>query len=264
ALQIARATDDQVLLQRFAATKASGSLVPNGPLLLRLQPLDRTKYADGNRAITIRKSFPPSESIPRLSTLVKQRPEDAFIRSILADVLYRDQQYLKAKATHDAVFADQPSDGEFWIIDSVVHEKMAQMADDRAELLARAKTSAAEAIRLNPTVPEAFIASAQAAELEGNFGLAERDWRKAAELSRNPRSILKLQAAAWRNVGRLGEWNRATDALLDLVRVAGRDVSEVQLEAAFAAYQAGRLDTASELAQSLNETYRSIYEGRIR
>lgn len=264
ALQIARATDDQVLLQRFAATKASGSLVPNGPLLLRLQPLDRTKYADGNRAITIRKSFPPSESIPRLSTLVKQRPEDAFIRSILADVLYRDQQYLKAKATLDAVVADQPSDGEFWIIDSVVHEKMAQMADDRAELLARAKTSAAEAIRLNPTVPEAFIASAQAAELEGNFGSAERDWRKAAELSRNPRSILKLQAAAWRNVGRLGEWNRATDALLDLVRVAGQDVPEVQLEAAFAAYQAGRLDTASELAQSLNGTYRSIYEGRIR
>ena len=66
AIQIGQATDDEALLQRFGALKATTSLVPNGPLLLQLQPLDRTKYADGNRAITIRKSFPPSESIPRL------------------------------------------------------------------------------------------------------------------------------------------------------------------------------------------------------
>ena len=36
------------------------------------------------------------------------------------------------------------------------------------------------------------------------------------------------------------------------------------LEAAVAAHLAGRLDIASELSQRLDETYRSIYEGRIR
>ena len=186
------------------------------------------------------------------------------MRSVLADVLYRNQQYLKAKAILDAVIEDQPSDGEFWIIDAVVHEKIAQTAEDRTALLARAKTSAAEAIRLNPTVPEAFMAAAQAAEAEGDHLSAERDWRKAAELSQNPRSILKLKAAAWRNVARLGESNRAADALLALAEEAGQDVSEVQLEAAVAAHLAGRLDLASELSQRLDGAYRSIYEGRIR
>ena len=264
AIQIAQATDDQALLQRFGTLKATSSLVPNGPLLLQLQPLDRTKYADGNRAITIRKSFPPSESIPRLRTLIEQRPQDAFLRSVLADVLYRNQQYLEAKTTLDAVINNQPSDGEFWIIDAVVHEKMAQTAQDRTKFLERAKQSAAEAIRLNPTVPEAFMASAQAAEAEGDHLSAERDWRKAAELSQNARSILKLQAAAWRNVARLGESNRAADALLALVEGAGQDIPEVQLEAAVAAHQAGRLEIAFELSQLLDPTYRSIYEGRIR
>ena len=264
AIQIGQATDDEALLQRFGALKATTSLVPNGPLLLHLQPLDRTKYADGNRAITIRKSFPPTESIPRLRTLIEQRPQDAFLSSVLADVLYRNQQYLKAKEILDAVIEDQPSDGEFWIIDAVVHEKIAQTAEDRFTLLARAKTSAAEAIRLNPTVPEAFMAAAQAAEAEGDHLTAERDWRKAAELSQNPRSILKLKAAAWRNVARLGESNRAADALLALAEEAGQDVPEVQLEAAVAAHLAGRLDLASELSQRLDAAYRSIYEGRIR
>ena len=96
AIQIGQATDDEALLQRFAALKATSSLVPNGPLLLQLQPLDRTKYADGNRAITIRKSFPQLNRY-RVSALIEQRPQDAFLRSVLADVLYRNQQYLKAK-----------------------------------------------------------------------------------------------------------------------------------------------------------------------
>ncbi len=266
AIQIGQATNDEALLQRFGGLKITTRLVPNGPLLKQLQPLNRTKYADGNRAITIRKSFPPSESIPRLRVLIEQRPQDAFLRSVLADVLYRNQQYLEAKAILDPVIDDRPSGGsaEFWIIDAVVHEKIAQTAQNRSELFARAKTSAAEAIRLNPTVPEAFMAAAQVAEAEGDHLSAERDWRKAAELSQNPRSIFKLKAAAWRNVAQLGESNRAADALLALAEEAGQDVPEVQLEAAVAAHLAGRLDIASELSQRLNETYRSIYLGRIR
>ncbi|MGB0325611.1 MAG: hypothetical protein ACPGGL_08790, partial [Phycisphaerales bacterium] len=102
------------------------------------------------------------------------------------------------------------------------------------------------------------------AEAEGDHLSAERDWRKAAELSQNPRSILKLKAAAWRNVARLGESNRAADALLALAEEAGQEIPEVQLEAAVAAHLAGRLDLASELSQRLGAAYRSIYEGRIR
>ena len=54
------------------------------------------------------------------------------------------------------------------------------------------------------------MAAAQAAEAERDHLSAERDWRKAAELSQNPRSILKLKAAAWR-MSQLGESNRAAD-----------------------------------------------------
>ena len=75
--------------------------------------------------------FPQLNRFRALRTLIEQRPQDAFLRSVLADVLYRNQQYLKAKAILDAVIEDQPSDGEFWIIDAVVHEKIAQTAEDR-------------------------------------------------------------------------------------------------------------------------------------
>ncbi len=264
ATQIARSTGDQELLERFDSIRPAGSVVPKGPLLLKIQPLDRTKNADNNRALLIRKSYPPRESIPRIRALIEQRPKNAFLRSILADVFYRNQQIAEAKATLDPVFADQPQDSEFWFIDSVVHEKLAQSAINPAALLDRAEASAAEAIRLNPTVPESFMAAAQAAESRGDYLSAERGWRKAAELSQNPQAILKLQAAAWRNVSRLGEFNRAADALLDLLERAGQDVPEVRLEAAVAAYRAGRLDSASKLSQSLDQPYRLIYEGRIR
>ena len=106
------------------------------------------------------------------------------------------------------------------------------------------------------------MAAAQAAEA-GDHLSAERDWRKAAELSQNPRSILKLKAAAWRNVARLGESNRAADALLALAEEAGQDVPGTT-RGGGRRHLAGRLDLASELSQRLDETYRSIYEGRIR
>ena len=265
AIQIGQATDDQALLQRLLVTSnqpAVWSQMDHSCCSFSLWTGPSTPTAIVRSRFE--SPFPHMNRFPRLRTLIEQRPQDAFLRSVLADVLYRNQQYLKAKAILDAVIEDQPSDGEFWIIDAVVHEKIAQTAEDRTALLARAKTSAAEAIRLNPTVPEAFMAAAQAAEAEGDHLSAERDWRKAAELSQNPRSILKLKAAAWRNVAQLGESNRAADALLALAEEAGQNVPEVQLEAAVAAHLAGRLDIASELSQRLDATYRSIYEGRIR
>ena len=264
AVQIGRSTGDQDLLDRFAAIRTSGGVIPNGPLLLKIQRLDRTKDADDNRALLIRKSYPPSEAIPRLRALVEQRPQDAFLRSILADALYHNQQLTEAKAVLDAVYANQPKDSGFWFIDAVVHEKLAQSSRDPTALLGRAEASAAEAIRLNPSVPESFMAAAQTAERRGDYLSAERHWRKAAELSTPPEAGLKFQAAAWRNVSQLGELNRAADALLELMEKAGQDVPEVRLEAAVAAYRAGRLDSAAALSQSLDPRYRSIYERRIR
>ena len=194
----------------------------------------------------------------------RQRPGDAFLRSILADVFFHNQQLTEAKAVLDVVYDNQPTDSAFWFIDSLVHEKLSRADSNSMTQLDRAEASAAEAIRLNPMLPESFMAAAQAAESRGDYLTAEGHWRKAAELSPNTEVALKLKAAAWRNVSLLGEPNRAADALLALAEEAGQHVPEVQLEAAVAAHLAGRLDVASELSQLLDATYRSIYEGRIR
>ena len=264
ALQIARSIGDQELMSQFDSTQSTGSVIPNGPLLQKIQRLDRTKDADHNRALLIHKVCPPSESIPRLAALIEQRPGDAFLRSILADVFFHNQQLTEAKAVLDVVYDNQPTDSAFWFIDSLVHEKLSRAGSNAIAQLDRAEASAAEAIRLNPMLPESFMAAAQAAESRGDYLTAEGHWRKAAELSPNTEVALKLKAAAWRNVSLLGEPNRAADALLALAEEAGQHVPEVQLEAAVAAHLAGRLDIASELSQLLDATYRSIYEGRIR
>ena len=57
AIQIGQATDDEALLLlcRSESNQQFGAKWPTSPAA---STLDRTKYADGNRAITIRKSFP--------------------------------------------------------------------------------------------------------------------------------------------------------------------------------------------------------------
>ena len=264
AIQIARSIGDQELMNQFDSIQSKRNVIPNGPLLQKIQRLDRTKDADHNRALLIHKVCPPSESIPRLSALIEQRPRDAFLRSILADVFFHNQQLTEAKAVLDVVHDNQPTDSAFWFIDSLVHEKLSRVDSNPMAQLDRAEASAAEAIRLNPMLPESFMAAAQAAESRGDYLTAEGYWRKAAELCENTDAILKLTAAAWRNVSLLGEPNRAADALLELVDQTERKIPEVQLEAAVAAHRAGRLDIALELSQLLDATYRSIYEGRIR
>ena len=264
AAQIARSTGDEALMDRFADVKPAGNLVPRSPLLLALQPLDRTKYADENRAVIMRRSLPPQEATLRLRGLIAQRPEEPFLRAILADVLYRNQQYADAKVELDAVYDQRPTDGEFWIVDSVVHEMLSQFSPKENQLLQRASTSADEGIRLNPTTPAAFIAKAVIAERISDYFTAEQAFRTASEMSKDEKDALRLTAAAWRNVSRAGEINRAADELIDLLQSTDAIVIEVRIEAAVAAFKAGRLKIASELAQTLDDQYRSIYERRTK
>ena len=83
-------------------------------------------------------------------------------------------------------------------------------------------------------------------------------------MSKDEKDALRLTAAAWRNVSRAGEINRAADELIDLLQSTDAIVIEVRIEAAVAAFKAGRLKIASELAQTLDDQYRSIYERRTK
>lgn len=196
AVMVGTAQGDPLLVSMHEANAAESLLVPDDAMIAELHPLARHERADLLRCMAMRESLPPRQALEQIAPYVKQRPRQAMLRVIVADLMRNMGGYAEAKAVLDKVHADDPPDHEYWAIDAIVHLGLVEAG--QSELLDRARASAIRAMEINPRLAYGLQIRAMVHEQDGEWTQAAEMYRKAAENAENPEDADRWRGDAMR------------------------------------------------------------------